>query len=285
MIRFLLQRLLLLVIRIGLALLVVGAVIEVSRFIFGKEADPIWAVSWNDPVPGEIAPWVKSWEELLHRRISNSGIALLLALTGALAFGYSWGILVARLRALRLRPVLSFSFQLFASIPGFWFVVLVALYSYVNWQRPGFANDVVVETGPDLLRWWNALVVAIPAAAAATAWQFRAVSDAVDSERSRPFVSGLFMAGFRDDEVFYHHVLRQAKPVLCGLIDGSVPLLLGTMVFAEAAFRYEGMGALLVESLHEPSRFGLLASSLWMITVASILLTIREVLEYVANAD
>src|SRR5690606_25177278 len=123
--------------------------------------------------------------------------------------------------------LLAAPFAAFACAPGFWFVGLVAIYSYFHWQRPGFAGDLVVERGPDLLAWWNAAVVALPAAAAGIASQIRAAAGALEREAARPWARGLFVAGANDEEIFYGHALRRAAPALIDLADRPLPVLLG----------------------------------------------------------
>jgi len=163
-------------------------------------------------------------------------------------------------------------------VPGFWFVVLVAIYSYFHWQRPGFANDLVVERGPDLLTWWHAAVVALPAMAGGAAWQIRAVAAVLERETARPWVRGLFVAGANDEEIFYGRAIPRAAVSLAALLDRPVAAILGSLVVVESAFRYPGLGSLLVESVRLGSYPGILLASLSLAAIVLVATLLRELI-------
>ena len=89
-----------------------------------------------------------SWAELVWERTLSSSKIWLIAFGGTLLIGYSWGVLSARLRRFRFSALLGLPFSMMACAPGFWFVVVVAIYSYFAWERPGFADEVVVQSTP-----------------------------------------------------------------------------------------------------------------------------------------
>jgi len=276
MIRHLLHRLIVSAVRLiaaGIALLVL---LELSFCVFGGSDDHVWMPESYGPVPPELAPRPLDWLELMSERSVATGRVLLLAIPGILLVGYAWGILGARLRRFHAARLLAAPFAAFACVPGFWFVGLVAIYSYFHWQRPGFANDLVVERGPDLLTWWHASVVALPAMAAGIAWQIRAVSTVLEREAGSQWVRGLSVAGFDNEEIYYGNVLRRATPAFAALFDRNFPALLGGLAVLESAFRYPGMGALLVDSVKSGSYSGILLSSLAMTAFATLATLLRE---------
>ncbi len=278
MIRHILQRLLVATIRFlaaGMGLLVL---MEFSFLVLAGSKVHLWdATAWG-AVPVELSPRPLDWSELLRLRGEATARILLLAVPGSLLIGYSWGIPGARLRRQRAATLLAAPFAALACVPGFWFVGLVAIYSYFHWHRPGFANELVVERGPDLLTWWHAAVVALPALVGAAAWQIRAVAAVLEREVARPWVRGAFIAGANDEEIFYRRALRRSLVPLLDLSDRAIPVLLGSLVVLEPAFRYPGIGSLLVESIRLGSYPGIFFASLFLTALTTIATLMREVL-------
>lgn len=281
MIRHVLQRLLVAGIRFAAAAIAILVLIELSFVLLGDSEVHAWeglrgedrafSAAAVDFVRGE---WESGWRD----RLGASGRVLLLAGGGTLWVGYAWGILGARLRRFRAPRLLAAGFAALACAPGFWLVILAAVYSYFSWDRPGFADDLVVEEGPDLLVWWNAAVVALPAASAAIAWQILAVARAIEGESAVPWLRGLSLAGADGEEIFYRHALRRARGALLGLLDGALPALLGATVVLEVAFHYPGWGALLVDSIRSSDLPTVYFCALGFAAAAAIACLVREIL-------
>lgn len=276
MARIVLQRLLVSVIRLAAAGLALIVLIELAFCVLGGSDRHIWKAESYGPVPPELSARPVSWAGLLEDRVRVSLPVFVICVPGILLIGYSWGVLGARLRRFHGARLLAAPFSLFACVPGFWFVVLVAIYSYFQWKRPGFANDLVVEQGPDLLTWWHAGVVALPALAAGAAWQIRAVSAVLEREVTRPYLRGLFMAGYSEEDLFYRNAFRRALPSLFALSDRTFSALAGGLVCLEYAFRYPGIGSLLVESVRLGSYGGILVSALALAAFLSAAVLISE---------
>lgn len=276
MARIVLQRLLVSVIRFAAAGLALIVLIELAFCVLGGSDRHIWKAESYGPVPPELSARPVSWAGLLEDRVRVSLPVFVICVPGILLIGYSWGVLGARLRRIHGARLLAAPFSLFACVPGFWFVVLVAIYSYFQWKRPGFANDLVVEQGPDLLTWWHAGVVALPALAAGAAWQIRAVSTVLEREVTRPYLRGLFMAGYSEEDLFYRNAFRRALPSLFALSDRTFSALVGSLVCLEYAFRYPGIGSLLVESVRLGSYGGILVSALALAAFLSVGVLISE---------
>ena len=278
MIRHLLQRLLVAVIRflaVGFGVLVL---MEFSFVVMGEAERHVWSPEAYGAVPPELAPRPLTWEGLIQTRAAGTARVLVLVMPSVLLIGYSWGMLGARLRRYHAARVLAAPFAAFACVPGFWFVVLVAIVSFFHWQRPGFANDLVVERGPDLLAWWHAAVVALPAMAGGAAWQIRAVAAVLERETARPWVRGLFVAGANDEEIFYGRAIPRASSSLAALLDRPVAAILGSLVVVESAFRYPGLGSLLVESVRLGSYPGILLASLSLALIVLVATLLRELI-------
>lgn len=219
--------------------------------------------------PGDLdlGSWLtEPWRGVLLNRLIVSGRVLIFALPTILITGYLWGIFGARFRRLHLARLLSLPFSAFACVPGFWFVILVAAYSYFHWQRPGFADELTLESGPNLLVWWHAAVVALPAAAAGVAWQIRAVATHLERTMGRPWVRSLLLEGENDDTIFYRYLLRHKAASLISLFSGGIPLVLSSLIVLEPAFHLEGIGALLTESIKTSSPSGVLISAIALVS-------------------
>jgi len=270
MARIVLQRLLVSVIRFAAAGLALIVLIELAFCVIGGSDRHVWKADSYGPVPSELSARPVSWAGLLEDRVRASLPVLVICVPGILLIGYSWGVLGARLRRFHGARLLAAPFSLFACVPGFWFVVLVAIYSYFHWKRPGFANDLVVEQGPDLLTWWHAAIVALPALAAGAAWQIRAVSGVIEREVTRPYLRGLFMSGYSEEDIFYRHAFRRALPELVAAGDRTFSALAGSLVCLEYAFRYPGIGSLLVEAVRLGSYGGILVSAFALAALVSV---------------
>lgn len=264
MIRFLLRRLVILFVRLFATAILLLVLIEFGFGMLGDSEDRpnvlgpgaedqsprhVWNMSLSDPVPPQLGEAGKGSGQVIAERLVVSGRSLLVALPSIWLIGYGWGLLGARYRGIRADLWLRIPFSLGAWLPSFWLVSLVAAYSYLVWERPGFAGELLVEEGPDLIVWWNALVVAFPLILAGASLQMKRVSDIL-LRASREVASiDLHLAGFRPDDIFHGHVWRRARRQLMGELDRCVPLALGGLLVTEWAFRLDGVGALLVDAI------------------------------------
>ncbi len=277
MLRIVLQRLLVSLLRFAAASLALLVLMEFAFCVLGGSDRHVWEAASYGPVPPELSPRPVSWRGLFEERVRTSLPVLLLCVPAIFLIGYSWGVLGARLRRFHGARVLAAPFALFACVPGFWFVVLVAIHSYFHWGRPGFANDLQVERGPDPLLWWHAAIVALPMLAAGAAWQIRAVADVLEKEVTSAYVRGLFLAGYSDEDIFYRNVFRRALPQLFAVSGATLSSVAGGLVCLEYAFRYPGMGSLLVESVKGAEHGGVLLSALSLAAFLSAMVLFSEI--------
>lgn len=285
MIRFLGQRLLVLLVRLIVVTALLLLVIELSFGVMGGSEFHVWQMDFAAPVQPSLAlSGNGDWDSIVEP-IANSFLVIGMSWGVVLLTGYAWGILSARLHRFPLRHLIALPWLVLACVPGFWWVIQVVIYSYFKWERPGFANEVIVESGPDLMRWWNAVVVATPLTVLGIAVQIRAVNERIQEEAALPFVRGLFQSGYSKSEIFYQNVLRRLSGDMVALADRTLPLILGGLVFVEAAFRYEGMGNFLLRSLEMSYFPGILVSGLWMATILGVIALIREVIVHALMTD
>lgn len=277
MIVHLLQRALVALIRVAVAALLILVLIELGGGVFARSDQHVWTLDLNAPVPEELAPRSVSWTAVVAERASASARVLLLAGGGALLTGLSWGLLGARWRRFGGPRLLAAPFAAFACVPGFWWVIVVAIYSYFHWGRPGFANDLVVEEGPDLLTWWNAAVIALPVFAVGAAWQIRAVAAVIEGEAARPWVRTWFVEGRNDEEIFYGHLSGRSWRSALAKSAAVWPAMSGALVVVETAFRFDGIGSLLVESIRLSSHPGMILAALALTLATAACQFIAEV--------
>ncbi len=270
MIVHLLQRALVALIRVAVAALLILVLIELGGGVFGQADRHVWEIDLGAPVPEELAPSSLPWSDLLAARVAASARVMLLASGAAILTGLSWGLLGARWRRFGGARLLASPFAAFACVPGFWWVIAVAVYSYFHWGRPGFANDLVVEEGPDLLTWWHAVVLALPVFAVGAAWQIRVVATVIEGEAARPWVRTWFVEGRNDEEIFYGHLLGQSWRTALAKTASVWPAMLGSLVVLEAAFRFDGVGSLLVESVRLSSHPGMILAALTLTVAAAV---------------
>ena len=69
------------------------------------------------------------------------------------------------------------------------------------------------------------------------------------------------MAGYSEEDIFYRHAFRRALPALFAAGDRTFSALAGSIVCLEYAFRYPGIGSLLVEAVRLGSYGGILVSA------------------------
>lgn len=285
MIRFLAQRILVLLVRLLVVAAILLLVIELSYGVVGGSDEHVWEMDFAAPVlPSMALSGTGEWASLMAPMI-NSFLVIGLTWSVVLLTGYSWGILSARIQRVPYRHLIALPWLALACVPGFWLVIQVAIYSYFEWERPGFANEVIVESGPDLMRWWNAVVVAAPLIVLGIAVQIRSVSNRIQEESVLPFVKGLYQSGYSNREIFYQNVLRRLSGEMVQLSDRTLPLILGGLIFVEAAFRYEGMGNFLLRSLEMSYFPGILVTGLWMAGVIGFISLLREVLVHGMISD
>ncbi|MEM7697059.1 MAG: ABC transporter permease subunit [Verrucomicrobiota bacterium] len=272
MIQFVAQRILIACLRLLIASLIMLVGIELAFRLAGGAIDHAWT----------IAPELFSGaflNDLFFARLIGSSLVFGLGFLLVLFVGYGWGLVAARLRWLQARLWLSAPLALLSCFPIFWVLVMVAAYAYWIWDRPGFANEIAIEEGPDWLGWWHAAVQGLCVGAGPAVWQLGAVSAIIGKSAAQPFVGGLFRAGFRESFVFYRHFVRGSISQLCGLLDRTVPCLIGGLIVAETAFRYDGLGSWLVASALGGDYLGMFVAG-WCLTLPVVAIRcFRECLE------
>ncbi|MEM1442696.1 MAG: ABC transporter permease subunit [Verrucomicrobiota bacterium] len=260
-------------------------IIEVSYGVIGASDTHVWELSFSDPILplGDLsgdAGWGKVWP-----LAKNSMVVVGIAWATILVVGYTWGILAARLRRVRGDWFFVLPWLVLASVPAFWWVIQVVIYAYFTWERPGFADEIVVDSGPDLMWWWNIAVLALPLTVLGISVQIHRVCRRIREEAELPFVRGLYRAGYSNSEIFYEHILRRVKRDLVEQADATLPLILGGLIFVEVAFRFDGLGRFLVRSLELSYFPGIVVVGLWMAVLIGVAALLREMIVHCFGED
>lgn len=261
------------------AVVVVLFIVELSFAGLAGGAHHIWSAEAYRPEYFGKASLGEAQDTVavtLGERLQASTLVVVMAAGSSLLVAGSWGILAARWRRWHLRTVFRVGFGLLAAFPGIWLVSLGIAYSYVYWQRPGFADEFQVSSGPGLLKWGQATLLTLAMVFPAIAWQIQAVARVLEAEGVRACVRGWDASGWEEETLFYRKVLRRAKPQLIALTDSTLPFLLGSLVPLEWLFHYQGMGQWLVQSVHNQNYPGTICSLLWMVTILTLAGILKE---------
>lgn len=280
MMHFLIRRLLILSLRIGSIAAVLLVLIEIGFGWLREDSIHVWNLAFSAPVSPELSPSGESAVTWVWRAFGNSVPTLLIAMLGIWMIGYGWGILGSRFRSLGASFLLRAPFGIAACFPGFWLVILISLYSYFVWERPGFADEIRVEQGPDLVVWWNASVVALPLILVGSSRLLRAVSSVLTDRAAEAHRGAFFLLGASSEEVFYQQVCRPVRHQLAELLDRVFPLTLGGLVIVETAFHQGGIGFAFVKGIREGSTSVVFLSAFLIACLGAILALVRECLVY-----
>jgi len=272
MTRFVLQRAGVALARFGAIAFGLLVLVEIAYCGVGGSGRHVWLADSFGPAAPLFPPEVLA-------AIGRSTGAFLLAYGLVLATGYGWGTLAARYRRFKAVPLLEFPFSVLACAPGFWLVLLVVVHAVYTWQRPGFADGEPPVEAASLFAWWHVAVLAAVAASSGVVRLMSGVASILKRFANQPYLRNLYIRGYASDAIFYGNAFRQARTELAGLLDKPVPGLLGVLAVLETAYRFEGAGALFVDSVRNASYAGVVAAGSWMAAVSVALTFVRELIE------
>ena len=274
MLRFLVQRILLLIPTIFLASVLVFAIIELApgdpaRMMLGTDATPAEVAAervrlgLDRPIPVRYVIWLT---DVAHLNLGVSLVydrpvtALVLeafpntlrlaisALILSILIGFPLGVL----SALRQNHPIDFFVTSFASlglaVPAFWLgIMLILLFSVtLKWLPPSGAGD----PGQGFVTGLRFLVMPVITIAVSNLAVFsRFVRSAMIDVLSADFVRTARAKGLRESVVVYRHALRNALIPVVTILGIQVGRLLGGAVITEAVFAYPGIGRLVVTSI------------------------------------
>ena len=106
--------------------------------------------------------------------------------------------------------------------------------------------------------------------------RWSATDTVLEREVALPYVKGLHLAGYSDEDIFYGNAFRRAVPLLISVSDRTLSSVVGSLICLEYAFRFPGSGALLVESVKLQSYAGIFVSALSLSLIVSVGVLLRD---------
>ncbi len=192
------------------------------------------------PVFRQIAPG-----DEVRVALGDSAILLGAATLAAIAVGLPFGIAYGASSSGRLRStVWSFS-TLAASLPAFFWAIILALLSTLASVRFGLPFLPTAGFGVD-----NHLILPTLALGMRPAtYVFRLTAIAIEDVRHGDFIRTAISKGLRDRDVVIRHVLPNALPSIVAAILLATRMALSSLVIVEYIFIWGGAGTLFVQSL------------------------------------
>ncbi|MFP6638561.1 MAG: ABC transporter permease [Nitrospinaceae bacterium] len=146
-----------------------------------------------------------------------------------------------------------FSYALI-SIPGFFLSYLCIIFIVKNFNVPVIGMQTFgLEEAPLLLRYmdrvWHLTIPALMSAIAGTAILSRYVRSQMLEVIHQDYIRTARAKGLPEDEVIYHHGLRNALLPFITMFGLTIPGLIGGSVIFETIFAWPGMGRLGYEAI------------------------------------
>jgi peptide/nickel transport system permease protein len=146
-----------------------------------------------------------------------------------------------------------FSYALI-SIPGFFLSYLCIIFIVKNFDVPVIGMQTFgLEEAPLLLRYmdrvWHLTIPALMSAIAGTAILSRYVRSQMLEVIHQDYIRTARAKGLPEDEVIYHHGLRNALLPFITMFGLTIPGLIGGSVIFETIFAWPGMGRLGYEAI------------------------------------
>lgn len=214
---------------------------------------------------GEIPVWLP----LIVGRAMESGRVLAMAVVMALSFGFTFGFLAGRLRAFAAARAVVLPFSLAVWAPPVWLVCLCGWWLVERRGQPLMVEAFPAIDGLNGIEdWWRALFPAAVLGLSVIGTQIRTIAGAI-TEAARPFhVRAAMAQGQSGGKVFYNSIVRNALTPVVESFGAIFPMMLGLQIFVEWAFRYPGLGRLMVDGARIGSFEPLLVGGLIMAVLA-----------------
>ncbi|RMF78612.1 MAG: ABC transporter permease [Chloroflexi bacterium] len=274
MARFILRRLLLLLVTLFVTSMIVFALTQllpgdVARLILGREAGEQALINLraelglNDPIPVQYIKWlsgfiVGDWgvafgpgrPEILPLVAERLGNSLRLAFF-ALALSIPLGILLGLAAGLKPGGIIDGIVSIFSlsvvGLPEFVTgLVLINIFAIQLDILPASAST----TEANLIEWIRRLLLpAITATLVLLGYIARMTRAGVIDEMRKPYVRMATLKGLPRRTIIFKHVLRNALLPTITIIAISFGWLIGGIVIIESVFSYNGIGRLIIDAV------------------------------------
>jgi len=194
------------------------------------------------PIPVQYVQWVN---EILPRIPITAKLAGL-ALMFAVVFGVPLGVLSAVKQNTGLDYVLRVVSLSGLSMPAFWLGLLI-LMAFVAWF-----GTIPIYTDPPQGFWNTLALYSVPAAAVgfrSSALVMRLTRSSMLEVLRQDYIRTARAKGASDQNVNYHHALRNALLPVVTVIGIEAAFLMGGLIVTETVFNIPGVARFLVEAI------------------------------------
>jgi len=275
MLRYLVRRILLLVVTLFLTSILVFGLTQllpgdVARLILGRDASPAALenlreqLGLNDPVPTQYVHWLQgfvvgNWGKsfsggnapirpLVLDRLGNSlrlaGLTLLISIPLSILLGVLAGLNENRLIDSIISVLTLSVVGLPEIVTG---LILINVFALGLGWFPASSN---IAPGATLGDWLKQLILpAITATFVLMAYVVRMTRAGVIDEMKKPYVRTAILKGLPQRQVIFKHVLRNALVPTITVIALSFGWLIGGLIVIENVFSYPGLGRLMTNAV------------------------------------
>jgi peptide/nickel transport system permease protein len=274
-IRYIIRRLLLLVLTIILTSFVIFALTnllpgDIARLVLGRDASPTAIENFNEQfgldqpameryvrwLGGFVtADWGRSFtagspavRPLVLERLGNSLLLTLATLVITIPLGIVLGVIAALKENTWADSTISVVSLSIVGLPEF--VAGIILINVFALRLGWFNAASLVRQGMGLSGWVRILVLpALTASFVLIGYVIRMTRAGMLEELKKPYVRTARLKGLPRKSVIYRHVLRNALMPTITVIAISIGWLMGGLVVIENVFNYPGLGSLLVTAV------------------------------------
>ena len=201
--------------------------------------------------------------------VGSSAILLFCAMAGAVAIGVPAGVAYGWSSNRSLRTVAWSVSTLAASLPAFFWVVVIELAMILLWIQAGIRLLPTAGFGIDEHLVLPSLALGLRPAA----YVFRLTGTAVEEIRHADYVRTAIAKGLRGRQILVRHVLPNALPNIIGATVLGARGALSSLVLIEYVFIWGGAGLTFVQALGT-GHFELATSLALSFAIGSALLTL-----------
>ncbi|MBZ0303757.1 MAG: ABC transporter permease [Anaerolineae bacterium] len=309
MLRFLIRRILLLVVTILITSVIIFALTQllpgdIARLILGRDAGQAALENLreefglNDPVYIQYLHWLGGFltgdwgrsfssgnpavQPLVLNRLVNSTRLMLMTMAISIPLSILLGVIAALRENTWVDSAVSVVSLSVVGLPEFvtGLVLINTLALGLRW----FPATSLVSDDFQLIDWLRVLFLpALTATFVLLGYVSRMTRAGVLEEIRKPYVRTATLKGLPQWKIIVKHVLRNALLPTITVIAISIGWLIGGVVVIESVFNYPGLGALLVDAVKQKNLFLLQACVMVIIVIFAVANLIADILYAVLN--
>ena len=277
MLRFLIRRILLLVVTMFITSIIIFALTQllpgdIARLILGRDAGEAALealreeFNLNDPVPVQYINWLTGFvtgdwgrsfssgnppvRPLVLARLANSVRLMLMTMAISIPLSIILGVIAALRENTWVDSGISVVSLSVVGLPEF--VTGLVLINVFAHELGWFPATSLVSNDYQLIDWIRILFLpSVTATLVLLGYVSRMTRAGVLEEIRKPYVRTATLKGLPQWKIIFKHVLRNALLPTITVIAISIGWLIGGVVVIESVFSYPGLGALLIEAVKQ----------------------------------